>query len=152
MRYFLALPIAVSFEILAKILAPILPAFAVEREGPGMIKNEMAVEPRLPKWLDWFMMDDHSLWGGREWREEICPHYKSYRGMMQWLLRNSAVNFGRYALALPPDDPRVWQKRGYYQLTKTLAITTNFGWNLDKVNKLNGLAAYVWSVRFKRTK
>lgn len=153
MRYFLYLPLAIAFKLLAKILSPILPLFAEMRWGPGAGENEEEYAPRLPWWLDWFMMDDHPLWGGDEWRNRIQPtRWNKYSGMALWLLRNSGVNFGRYALAVSPDDPKAWQKRSRWQITPSFAIETNVGWHLDHPNRLSGLSGYVTSIKFKRTK
>lgn len=152
MRYYLYLPLAIIFKLFAKVLSPVLPLFAVVEWGPGAAEDSREYAPRLPSWLWWFMMDDHSLWGGEEWRTKIHPGtYKSWLGMSLWLFRNSAVNFGRYPLSLSPDDPRIWQKRRRYNF-KRFAIETNFGWHLDHVGRYSGTCGYVFSVKFKRIK
>ena len=153
MRYFLYLLLAIPFKILAKLLSPILPIFAQNLWGPSATENSYAVEPRLPWWLDWFMMDDHSLWGGEEWRTKLHPkNYNTYLGMTLWLLRNSACNLGRYPLAVVPGDPKAWQSRKVFQVTKKYSIRTNFGWNLDSPSRISGLCGFVFSIKIVRNK
>jgi hypothetical protein len=153
MKYFLYLMLAIPFKILAKLLSPVLPLFARNQYGYGATEHGMAVEPRLPIWLDWFMMDDHSLWGGEEWRTKLHPHnYKTHWGMTLWLLRNSACNFGRYPLAVIPGDPKAWQSRKVFPIIKKYSIHTNFGWNLDSPGRISGLCGYVFSIKVVENK
>lgn len=153
MKYFLYLLLAIPFKILAKFLAPILPAFAQNLYGPGATENESAVEPRLPWWLDWFMMDDHSLWGGEEWRTKLHPkNYNTYLGMTLWLLRNSACNFLRYPLAVTQNDSKAWQLRKIFFITNKYSIHTNIGWNLDSPSRISSLCNYVSSIKIVKDK
>ena len=153
LKYLLFLLIHIPFKLLAKLLAPVLPIFAQNLWGPSATENSWAVEPRLPFWLDWFMMDDHSLWGGQEWQTVLHPkNYNTYWGMVLWLLRNSACNFGRYPLAVSQDDPNAWQVRRVYPITKRFSIAINFGWNLDSPGRLSGLCGHMFSIKVKRNK
>ena len=98
--WLLLLPAALACEVVAKLLSPVLPMFARPAEGWCDNAHHWAVEPRLPGWLAWFMMDDNSLWGDAGWRTIHCQnHWDSYLGMVLWLWRNSACGFSRSALA-----------------------------------------------------
>lgn len=153
MRYFLYLILATIFKITAKFLSPVLPLFARNQYGYGATKYIMIVEPRLPIWLDWFMMDDYSLWGGEEWRTRLHPHnYKTYLGMALWLLRNSACNFLRYPLAVTQNDSKAWQLRKIFFITNKYSIHTNIGWNLDSPSRISSLCNYVSSIKIVKDK
>lgn len=150
MRYLLTLLMVVAFKLLAKLLSPILPAFATMQYGPGAGWQEFEVGPRLPLWLDWFMMDDHSLWGGEEWRTKLQPkRWNTYWGMVLWLLRNSGLNFDRHVMSVSLYDQKAWQKRGRWQVIPSLAIETNFGWNLDSPRGIPPRCGFVASIKVK---
>jgi len=150
MRFCIYFILVMAFKALAKLLAPILPAFATMQFGPGAGWREFEVGPRLPVWLDWFMMDDHSLWGGEEWRTKIQPkRWNTYLGMVLWLLRNSGVNFDRHVLSVSLYDKKAWQKRGRWQVIPSLAIETNFGWKLDAPQGFPPRCGFVASIKFK---
>lgn len=92
--WLMMVPVSVGFTLLAWLVAPILPLFARSEYGFCDNANRMAVEPRLPGWLSWFMTPDNSLWGDAGWRTEHCPnHWDSYLGMVLWLWRNPAYGF-----------------------------------------------------------
>lgn len=101
MRYLPYLMADLAFDLLARLLAPVLPLFATMRLGPVDNNNgAYRVEPRLPRWLAWFMTPDNSLLGDTGWRTIHCvKHWQSYRGMVLWLWRNSATGFARSVLA-----------------------------------------------------
>lgn len=100
MRWFIYLPLALAFEVLAKLLSPLLPLFARPAEGWCDNGSRWLLEPRLPDWLAWFQTPDNSLWGDTGWRTIHCPnHFDSYLGMALWLWRNSACGFARSVLA-----------------------------------------------------
>ena len=155
-RYLIYLAASLTVELVARIIAPILPAFATMQPGPTDNNNSTGVEPRLPKWLSWFMTPDNSLWGDFGWQNYHCPDYTSYWGMVKWLWRNSATGFARSVLAAPvwlrdvtyegpldlrPDSPAIygtfratngkyWQyKKVFPLLGKTIGL--NFGWQMD---------------------
>lgn len=89
------------FWVVAMVLAPFLPAFAVMRDGPVDNKHKRGIEPRLPPRLSWFdTSTDNSLWGDLGWRTKHCPnHWGSYIGMVCWLWRNAACGFSWSVLA-----------------------------------------------------
>jgi hypothetical protein len=92
------------FNIVAMLLAPVLPAFASMQDGWSDNSHCRAVEPRLPRWLSWFMTLDNSLWGDAGWQTIHCPAYKSYFGMVKWLWRNHGYGFSWTVLAAPVGD------------------------------------------------
>jgi hypothetical protein len=66
-RFLIYLVAEQLFNIVAMLLAPILPAFASMQDGRSDNSHCRAVEPRLPRWLSWFMTLDNSLWGDVGW-------------------------------------------------------------------------------------
>lgn len=96
----------VVFYLVAMLLAPVLPAFAVMREGPADNNNRQAIEPRLPAWLFWFDTSyDNGLWGDTGWRTKHCQKWwGTYFGMVRWLWRNAACGFCWSVLARKIDQ------------------------------------------------
>jgi hypothetical protein len=177
MIWFILLPISILFELLAKILAPVLPLFATPRLGPAFNNNSQEEAPRLPTWLSWFDTPDNSLYGDRGWREEHCTKYwNTYLGMVLWLLRNSGVGFGRTVLAKKlkrkdisyEGEPRVSHDgpfgyfyantpSGFWQLKKTFVIKKkvlqfNLGWQINTMIEQDldeSLCFYKMSIKIK---
>ncbi|MFZ4540090.1 DUF7338 family protein [Propionivibrio sp.] len=107
MTWFLLLPLWFVFNVLALIVAPILPLFAKDTYGSIDNNNGFGVEPRLPAWLSWLMTFDNSLWGDGAFK---ALHDGGYWSQVQWLWRNSAYGFERSVLAAnikPSDIPEV---------------------------------------------
>lgn len=104
-RYAVRLPAWLVFNLCAWLAAPVLPLFAVARDGLINNGNDHAVEPRLPRWLSWFMTWDNSLYGDNGHKER-WGHAGSYRQMVAWLLRNPAYGFEREVLGakITPSD------------------------------------------------
>ena len=96
MIWLLLLPLWFCFNVLAYLLAPVLPLFAVQRLGMSDNNHYRRTEPRLPGWLDWFMTDDNSLAGDAAF---AALHGESYWSMVKWLWRNPAVGFERNVLS-----------------------------------------------------
>lgn len=105
LRYLGSLVVYLLLFILAQMLAPLLPMFAMMRNGPGDNANRTEVAPRLPGWLFWFdTSTDNSLWGDTGWRTKHCPAYwGTYRGMVGWLSRNAACGFSWSVIARAVD-------------------------------------------------
>lgn len=99
MTWLILLPLWAAFNLLAYLLAPVLPRFAFNRLGLCDNGNAIRVEPRLPDWLGWLQTDDNSLYGDYGWRTEHCPDWYTDWGMTKWLWRNPAVGFERSVLA-----------------------------------------------------
>ena len=94
---FLAL-ISLPITLLGLILAPILPLFSANEYGWCDNHSYQDFEPRLPKWLSWFMTPDNSLWGDATF---ITINGKSYWSMVKWMCRNPAYSFGLRYLDAP---------------------------------------------------
>lgn len=94
--WFLFIPIWFAFNLTAYIIAPVLPLFAKDYSGNSDNGNIIKIEPRLPKYLSWFMTPDNSLWGDNGWQTIHCINYKSYFGMVKWLWRNPAYGFEKF--------------------------------------------------------
>ena len=154
-------------QLFAWVITPLLPAFAVVRDGPANNGNATASEPRLPLWLSWFDTPVNSLWGDHGWQEKHCADsYWKYWGMVQWLYRNSLYGFKWSVLSAPitfhdmqvSGDPMISRNNGgrfgylritmgdYWQwkLIKPIwntgyCIMLNFGWLLDDFQQKRGL-------------
>lgn len=94
--WFLLLPLWFVFNVLALILAPVLPLFATESFGACDNNNALRTEPRLPAWLSWFQTPDNSLNGDGTFERLNPPGYWS---KVLWLWRNPAYGFERSVLA-----------------------------------------------------
>jgi len=61
--YLLLVPISLIITLIAVIFAPIMPVFAVQKDGWLDNHSIWGIGPRLPDWLNWFMTPDNSLDG-----------------------------------------------------------------------------------------
>lgn len=148
--YLVLVPISLVITLLAVILAPILPIFAKDSYGPLDNGSTMGIGPRLPKWLNWFMTPDNSLYGDATF-EKLHP--PSYWSEVLWLWRNPAYSFGLRYLNAPYEtsysgDPSIkdndnakagWclvHANGLFQfkwvkpIGFSRCIYCNFGWNI----------------------
>jgi hypothetical protein len=174
-RYLAYLFINFTFDVLATLIAPILPLFATEQWGNSDNNNAKLIEPRLPKWLSWFQTPDNSLWGDHGWQTIHYPAYKSYLGQVLWLIRNSAHGLVNGPLAVTVDyaklehagDPRIsaqdpkyagqrfyaWQEDYFqYMVVRRLfgrLIYINLGWLFDPFVETvsEGKAALKFSIK-----
>lgn len=175
MRWTACLVAALIAEVLAIMLAPILPLFSSPALGPVNNYSASARELRLPDWLSWFQTPDNSLLGDAAWQaSHIWPG--SHWAMTGWLLRNRAYGFKWSVLACEVDpssisfsgDPRVNRNNGvtglfraslsggYWQwkLVKPLignwGLMFNFGWQLNEfvLSEKPGVALFQFSPRF----
>ena len=80
------------------ILAPVLPIFAVQKDGWLDNHSIWGIGPRLPTWLNWFMTPDNSLDGDATF-EKI--NGRSYWAKVKWLWRNPAYSFAIRYIASP---------------------------------------------------
>jgi hypothetical protein len=179
MLYFALLPLSILFELFAKLLSPVLPLFAVVRDGPLDNSNSWGPGPRLNRWLAWFDTPDNSLHGDYGWQNIHCPtRWNSYLGMVMWLWRNTGGGFSHHVLSRlihradiqwggdptvsAPDRPGLfWAKAGrYWQRKWVTAIPhtrwffyINFGWLMDTMVKTgtpNERCHYKFSIKFKQ--
>lgn len=138
--------------ILGLLLAPILPLFAVQKEGWMDNHSKWGVGPRLPNWLSVFMTPDNSLDGDATFER---LNGISYWSKVKWLRRNVAYSFairyikGDKKLATYKGNPKIrdndnavagWlfvKSQGLFQFTYVKQIGTtptciyiNLGWNI----------------------
>ena len=88
--YLVLVPISLLLTLVAVLLAPVFPIFAVKEMGWCDNHSYEAVEPRLPKWLSWFMTPDNSLDGDATFKRLNPP---SYWSQVKWIIRNPAYSF-----------------------------------------------------------
>ena len=165
-RWLVYLLLSLIADVLAWLLAPVLPLFARPQNGWCDNRNRIAVEPRLPDWLVWCQTPDNSLFGDAGWRTKHCRDYwDSYLGMVRWLCRNRAYGFSWSVLAAPVVAPFVadvagdlsiddgagicgalhirygcyWQRKRVRRIG-SLIVMLNVGWLLDPYAKSPGLA------------
>lgn len=94
MIYFLyafLVPISLLLTLVAVLLAPVMPWFAVQKNWWCDNHTYRAVGPVLPSWLNWFMTPDNTLEGDATF-QRLNPH--SYWSEVKWLWRNPAYSFG----------------------------------------------------------
>lgn len=177
-RYVIYLLINFAFDVLANLIAPLLPIFAKPVLGLSDNGQALLVEPRLPHWLSWFQTPDNSLYGDKGWQTIHYPDYKSYTGQWLWLVRNSAHGLVNGPLAarfnaiseikytgnpwLHKSNPEhIGQKfyatcGNYFQYmtvrkipTINRAIFFNIGWQFDPfIEDSNTKNAYVAALKF----
>jgi hypothetical protein len=171
LRWLIYLVILSFMGIVALIVTPFLPLFAVERYGPINNNTGMGTEPRLPLWLAWFDTPDNSLLGDLHWKQD---HPKGgYWSRVGWLYRNRLYGFKWGPIAAPWSQPIVvhgdpdinyatghfgemdikmncyWQWKIVKRIGKTRRCwVINMGWLLD--NTSSAKALYMFSPRLKK--
>ena len=96
--YILLVPISLLLTLLAIIIAPVLPVFAVQKEWWLDNHAKRGVGPVLPSWLNWFMTPDNSLDGDATFEQ---LNGISYWSKVKWLWRNPAYSFALRYLNKP---------------------------------------------------
>lgn len=167
--YTIYLLISLVAQVIAWVITPLLPLFAVLRDGWSDNHNVRAVEPRLPSWLSWFDTPDNSLFGDKSWRSK---HDGGYWSQVAWLYRNSLYGFKWTVLSREVQTDRevvgstdinyhtnkygslfIYQHNGawQYKCVKKLPFGKifigNFGWLLDDTEQSRAL--FMFSPRIK---
>jgi len=88
--YLILVPISLLITLIAVLLAPIMPAFTVQKDGWLDNHSIWGIGPRLPTWLNWFMTPDNSLDGDATFQQ---INGRSYWSKVKWLWRNPAYSF-----------------------------------------------------------
>ena len=88
--YLFLVPISLLITLIAVILAPILPLFAIQKLWWCDNHNYQAVGPVLPFWLNWFQTPDNTLNGDATFQS---LNGISYWAKVKWLWRNPAYSF-----------------------------------------------------------
>lgn len=168
MRYTLCLIASLLMQLVAWVITPILPLFAVKREGPMDNANSHGVGFRLPTWLAWFDTPDNPLDGDSNWfrNHPETTHWD----MVGWLYRNSLYGFKWSVLSAPMvktlrvihGDSPTWSSPGFQRITmngywqwhlvKTFGLVTinfNFGWLLNDGDQPRALFMFSPRVRIK---
>ena len=177
MKWLLLLPCWLVVNLLAYLLAPILPLFAVDAYGKLDNNNADGWGWRLPNWLAWLGTNDNALTGdaGHLERTDDCTEY--WR-MVLWLWRNPAVGFDAAVLnadlvpactqvsvtgdPLIQDAPHgkegycLTQVQGYWNLVYvkrfgSRCLKLDLGWQLKTFaegHPLTTTARYAMSIRF----
>ena len=96
--YIILVPLSLLLTLLAIIIAPIMPWFAVQKEWWCDNHSYRAVGPVLPSWLNWFMTPDNTLEGDATF-QKLNPH--TYWSEIKWLWRNPAYSFALRYLNAP---------------------------------------------------
>jgi len=96
--YTLLVPISLLLTLIAVILAPILPLFAVQKLWWCDNHSYQAVGPVLPTWLNWFQTPDNTLNGDATFQS---LNGISYWAKVKWLWRNPAYSFALRYIPMP---------------------------------------------------
>ena len=152
------LPIVLIMEIVAVLLAPILPLFS---------KNAW-----LPDWLSWFQTPDNNLMGDEGHQARWLKH-SPYMQMVAWLVRNRAYGFKWDTFGAPRspyrlrgtadignrhsykpgwffiiNDDGFWYYKCVFPITSSYCVQLGFGWQLDA--PIFGRSIYMFSPRITR--
>ena len=96
--YILLVPLSLLLTLLAIIIAPVLPVFAVQKEWWLDNHAKRGIGPVLPSWLNWFMTPDNSLDGDATFEQ---LNGLSYWSKVKWLWRNPCYAFAIRYLTNP---------------------------------------------------
>lgn len=155
--YLIVVPISLLLTLIAVILAPILPIFAVQKLWWCDNHSYQAVGPVLPTWLNWFMTPDNTLNGDATFQN---INGISYWSKVKWLWRNPAYSFALKYIQAPyttsvTGDPTIkdndnakagWclvHANGLFQFTLVApigfsrCIYVNLGWNVRGLVDVN---------------
>jgi hypothetical protein len=155
--YLILVPISLLLTLLAVILAPVMPLFAVQKLWWCDNHSYQAIGPILPSWLNWFMTPDNTLNGDATFQ---ANNGISYWSKVKWLWRNPAYSFALRYLSAPyttsvVGDPTIkdndnakkgWclvHANGLFQFTLVApigfsrCIYVNLGWNIRGLVDVN---------------
>lgn len=171
LRWIACLMLYLVMQVVAYVVTPLLPLFAVNRDGLQDNANANGVGPRLPLWLSWFDTPDNDLFGDPGHINKYIT-YPAYLRMLFWLYRNSLYGFKWSVIAFPLTGQKIsrtgplridyhddlygvqwhWSDGGAWQykcvkpfMGKTLVL--NFGWMLDDPSQKRAL--FMFSPRLK---
>jgi hypothetical protein len=125
--YILLVPVSLLLTLVAVLLAPVMPIFAVQKEWWCDNHSFRAIGPVLPSWLNWFMTPDNTLDGDATFQK---LNGLSYWSKVKWLWRNPAYSFAMRYLTAPYEAS--------YKGDKTIKDNDNAkaGWCLVHANGL----------------
>ena len=96
--YIILVPISLLLTLVAVLLAPIMPIFAIQKEWWCDNHSFRAVGPVLTSWLNWFMTPDNTLDGDAG---AVARNGVGYWSQVKWLWRNPAYSFALRYLNSP---------------------------------------------------
>ena len=132
--YVVLVPVSLLLTLVAVLIAPILPLFAIKEMGWCDNHSYQGMGPRLPDtgWMSIFMTPDNSLDGDATFKRLNPP---SYWSQVKWLIRNPAYSFALRYL----NNPYYTRVQG----DKTIKDNDNAkaGWCLVNAN---GLFQFRW--------
>lgn len=97
-KYVVLVLLSLPMNILAIVLAPVLPLFSGNAYGWLDNHAKQGFGPRLPNWLSWFMTPDNSLDGDATFERLNGTGYFS---KVKWLVRNPLYAFALKYLSAP---------------------------------------------------
>lgn len=96
--YLLLVPVSLLLTLIAVVLAPVLPVFAVDQEWWLDNHSKRGIGSVLPSWLNWFMTPDNDLYGDATFQ---AINGINYWAKVKWLWRNPAYSFALKYLQFP---------------------------------------------------
>lgn len=96
--YLLLVPVSLLLTLIAVVLAPVLPVFAVDKEWWLDNHSKRGIGSVLPSWLNWFMTPDNDLYGDATFQS---INGINYWAKVKWLWRNPAYSFALKYLQFP---------------------------------------------------
>jgi len=133
LRWLALLPLNIVVDVLAFILAPVLPLFA-SKDG------------WLPKWLWWWQTPDNPLDGDAGFLAEHAPYkgtnlpwWKVHINRTFWQWRNPAMGFGMTVMSFTPQEPYIMRRLGG---EKTITGDMSEGWYFVVVTNPDGKTAW----------
>jgi hypothetical protein len=96
--YILLVPVSLLLTLIAVILAPVLPVFAVDKEWWLDNHAKRGIGSVLPSWLNWFNTPDNDLYGDATFQ---AINGISYWSKVKWLWRNPAYSFALKYIQAP---------------------------------------------------
>ena len=155
--YLILVPVSLLLTLIAVILAPVMPVFALQKLWWCDNHSYEAVGPVLPSWLNWFMTPDNTLDGDATFQK---LNGISYWSKVKWLWRNPCYSFALRYLKAPyqtavQGDPTIkdndnakkgWclvHANGLFQFTLVApigfsrCIYVNLGWNIRGLVDVN---------------
>ena len=96
--YLLLVPVSLLLTLIAVVLAPVLPVFAVDKEWWLDNHSKRGIGSVLPSWLNWFMTPDNDLYGDATFQ---AINGINYMAKVKWLWRNPAYSFALKYLQFP---------------------------------------------------
>lgn len=138
-RYIISLAAYFAMLVVAYIITPLLPMFAVSRVGGLNNDDHQGEGLRLPEWLAWLDTPDNALTGDEAHAKRVGDPY-AYWSMVRWLYRNPLYGFKWSVIGYPiyehnlivKHEDGVYSYFDAFQWRKQwMGKQRTFGWLLD---------------------